>query len=401
MALQDTINQAVDKVKDYANQYTGQQQTAQDVNQNPQPAQDTQPVQNTQPAQNTQPVQNNSLITGTNADVGALKTALTGMTNGNLTGTVDANMIQSLWTPEGADAQYLPGYYDKLQKQYGGYTPQQMYQYLYSTAATGGLPQFLTGLQNGYTDYVAAQKAAEEKAIEDAKLQADRDASKQTVLDQYLKSYADDINKRYRTEQEQIAANIDYQTALKQRQARYAYEDALADYQRKYRNYTAQAMNGVDNSLLASRASGRFGGTATANAAAVQNQYQQARQELALQQQQLATDTMREVERLRSEGEFDKADQLLKSRQAQFQALYEEGIRVDENQYNNYVQQNTWDRDDERIQREEEREQKQWMQQLGMQAMQVGLMPNEEMLKAMGIDMATAQLYINAVKAGL
>ena len=114
----------------------------------------------------------------------------------------------------------------------------------------------------------------------------------------------------------------------------------------------------------------------------------------------LATDTVREVENLRAQGEFDKADALLKSRQQQFQSLYEDAVRVDENRWANEQYQTGLQREDTAIEREQTLYDKSYLQQLGLAFMKMGVVPAQNMLDAMGLDRSSAQSYVNAVLMG-
>lgn len=215
-----------------------------------------------------------------------------------------------------------------------------------------------------------------------------------------IKSYAGKINSQWAAYMHQQQNNIDNQTQQNVNKAQRAYEDSLGSYQKQYRDATTNMYQGMDNAALTADTSGRFGGMATARVNSIQNQYQQQRQQLALQQQKLATDTAREIEDLRAQGEFDKADALLKARQQQFQQLYEDAVRVDENQYSNWQYDNTLEREDQSIQREQQTADKEYLQKLGQGFLNLGVMPSESMLTAMGMSQATAQLYINAILNG-
>lgn len=214
------------------------------------------------------------------------------------------------------------------------------------------------------------------------------------------KSYADMISKQYDNYIQQSNANIDYQTQVQQAKAARAYEDAVANYQKQYRDATAKMYNGMDNQALMSDVNGQYGGMATASVADIQSTYQKQRQQLAIQQQQLALDTAREVEDLRAQGEFDKADALLKARQLEAQQLYDDAVRVDENRWSNQQWQTSLDREDAEIQREQENSDLDYQRSMGMAFLNNGILPPDNILSAMGIDATTAQQYINAVQAG-
>jgi len=222
------------------------------------------------------------------------------------------------------------------------------------------------------------------------------------------RSYADLINQQYQAYNQRQAAATDYATQQNINAAARTYEEAVPEYQRQYQTQTVNMLQGADNAALNARAGGEFGGMATLRTNTVQSAYQQQRQQLALQQQKLAADTIRQISSLRAQGEFDKADQLLRSRQREFQALYEDAIRVDENQWANEQYDITnaredegIDRNEESIQRQKAQDDKQYLQSLGKTFLDAGVMPSDVMLSAMGLDQSTAQLYINAVLMGL
>jgi hypothetical protein len=223
---------------------------------------------------------------------------------------------------------------------------------------------------------------------------------KQEATASNTKSYADAITAQYDAYAKQQQNSIGYQTDQQVNSALRSYEDATGDYQSQDKSLAANMYNAMDNQALVSRANGQYGGILTAQVGAVQNDYQRQRQQLALQQQKLATDTLREVEDLRTQGEYDKADALLKANQQKFQALYEDAVRVDENRYANDQWQTALDREDAEIQRQQEQSEKSYLQQLGQLFLGAGAMPSAAMLEAMGLDQATAQQYINMLLAG-
>lgn len=214
------------------------------------------------------------------------------------------------------------------------------------------------------------------------------------------KSYADMISQQYDSYVQQKQNNIDYQTRIQQEKAARAYEDAIGNYQKQYRDATAKMYQGMDNQALVSDVSGQYGGMATASVADIQAAYQQQRQQLSLQQQKLALDTAREVEDLRKQGEFDKADALLQARQLEAQQLYDDAVRVDENRWSNQQYQTALDREDAEILREQQNSDLDYQRSMGMAFLNYGLLPPDNILSAMGIDAATAQKYINAVQMG-
>lgn len=214
------------------------------------------------------------------------------------------------------------------------------------------------------------------------------------------KSYADSITKQYDAYLQGTQNQIDYQTQYKENQARRNYEDAVAGYQKQYRDLTASMYQNMDNQALSSQISGQRGGMATRSVGEIQNDYQQQRQALAFQQQKLATDTAREIENLRAQGEFDKADALLEARQQEFQQLYADAVRVDENQYANQQYDTAVEREDEAIAREQETSDLAYTRSIGMMFLQQGLLPPDTILSSMGLDRATAQALVEQIKLG-
>ena len=126
--------------------------------------------------------------------------------------------------------------------------------------------------------------------------------------------------------------------------------------------------------------------------------YDQQRANIAAQQAQLEKDITRQVADLRSQGEYAKADAALQAAQQQFQQLYTDALRRDTNLRGNYEYVTGLQREDQKIQRDQETADKEFAQKMGELMMSKGIMPEDGMLSAMGIDQATAQLYINAVK---
>lgn len=221
------------------------------------------------------------------------------------------------------------------------------------------------------------------------------------------KSYADNITAQYDAYIQGKQNQIDYQTEYQQNQAKRNYEDAVASYQKQYRDLTASMYQDMDNQALTSYVNGQRGGMATRNVSEIQNDYQLQRQALAAQQQKLATDTAREIEDLRAQGEFDKADALLEARQQEFQQLYADAVRVDENQYTNQQYETTLDREDAAIEREQaaiQREQDAsdlaYTRSIGMMFLQQGLLPPDSILNSMGLDRATAAALVEQIKLG-
>lgn len=214
------------------------------------------------------------------------------------------------------------------------------------------------------------------------------------------KSYSDSINSMYDMADQQVRNNLDYQYNQGINSAYRSYEDAAPSYGKQYGDATINMYQGADNSALASRMNGQYGGMATQQAGAVMTQYQQARQEISKAQEKLATDTVRQVEELRAQKKFKEADQLLQNAQRRFSALYEDAVRVDENQYSNWQYENSLQREDSQINQNIAQSDKEYQQSLGLSFLKAGVMPPQSFLDALGITSSTAQSYINMVLMG-
>jgi hypothetical protein len=128
--------------------------------------------------------------------------------------------------------------------------------------------------------------------------------------------------------------------------------------------------------------------------------YDQQRAAIYQARAKLQKDTARQLSDLQAQGEYEKADALLTSKQQELQQIYEDALRADTNLRSNYEYQVGLQREDEEIQREQDETDKSWLRSIGEMFLQKGVMPTDSSLEAMGIDQDTAQLYINALGYG-
>ena len=208
----------------------------------------------------------------------------------------------------------------------------------------------------------------------------------------------------YRQQQENAA---DYETGKNVRRAVRDYEDAAPGYREAYGRETRDMYRAMDNAALTARTAGEYGGMATERVREAGSGYLQRRQELSLEQERLATDTLQAVASLRAAGEFDKADAALKAGQGELRALYEEAVRLDDNRWSNDKYDDARRREEEKltredasILREEDETRRQYLQRLGQTFLNAGVMPSEEMLEAMNLSREMARSYVNAVLNG-
>ena len=214
------------------------------------------------------------------------------------------------------------------------------------------------------------------------------------------RSYADLITNQYNAYIQGKQNQIDYQTEQAVNNTQRQYDDAVSGYQKQYRDLTATMYQNIDNNALMARANGQRGGMGTLSVNTAQADYQAQRQALAAKQQQLATDTAREIEELRANGEFDKADALLEARQMMFQQLYADAVRVDENQYANEQYETAIEREDAAIDLEQQTNERNYRRELGMAFLSAGVVPPADLLADMGIDETTAKTIANRIALG-
>lgn len=214
------------------------------------------------------------------------------------------------------------------------------------------------------------------------------------------RSYADLITNQYDAYIQGKQNQIDYQTQQAVNNTQRQYDDAVSGYQKQYRDLTTSMYQNIDNNALMARANGQRGGMGTLSVNTAQADYQAQRQALATKQQQLATDTARQIEELRANGEFEKADALLEARQLEFQQLYADAVRVDENQYANEQYETAIEREDAAIDLEQQTNERNYRRELGMAFLSAGVVPPADILADMGIDAATAQTIASRIALG-
>lgn len=129
------------------------------------------------------------------------------------------------------------------------------------------------------------------------------------------------IEQSSQAEIDQNNASIDYATQKGVNDLNRALEDAQEGYQSQRDQISIDERQGMDNSALYSELRGDRGGIGKAQYDSIQNTAAQNRITVAKEQQKLATDTQRQIADLRAQGEFQKADAVLKSAQSKLSAL--------------------------------------------------------------------------------
>jgi hypothetical protein len=185
------------------------------------------------------------------------------------------------------------------------------------------------------------------------------------------------INQLYDSEAERIRNQLNYETQAAADQLQRALQDAQGSYEDAIARQLIETKQAQDAKALRNQVNGDRGGIGSAQVDSIYNAGAQNREKIAAQQRQLATDTARQLADLRARGKYEEANLLLQNAQQRLAALYEEQVRTqqaEENRRNNLAS-------------------------LASNYMSAGLMPNQQMLDALGIDAATAQLYVDYAKA--
>lgn len=184
------------------------------------------------------------------------------------------------------------------------------------------------------------------------------------------------INQLYDAADQQIRTNVNYETQQAADQLRRALQDAQGSYEDAIARQLIETKKARDAQALRNQVNGDRGGIGSAQVDSIVNTGAKNREAIAAQQRQLSTDTARQLADLRAQGKYEEANQLLQSAQQRLAALYEEQVRLQQMQET----------------------QKSTLASLGSQYLSAGLMPNQAMLDAMGIDAQTARLYADYAK---
>lgn len=196
--------------------------------------------------------------------------------------------------------------------------------------------------------------------------------------DKNLSDLSPIINQMYDAADRQIRDNINYETQNAADQLQRAFRDAQPQYESAIAQQLLETKQAQDARALRNQINGDRGGIGSAQIDSIGNTGAKNREAIAQQQRQLATDTARQLADLRAQGKYQEASELLKSSQQRLSALYNEQVRL----------------------QQEESQKKEMLASLGSQYMSAGIMPSADMLAALGIDEATAQSYIDVVNIG-
>ena len=198
-----------------------------------------------------------------------------------------------------------------------------------------------------------------------------------STTEQNLSDLSPLINQMYDAADKQVRDSINYETQSAADQLQRALRDAQPQYEQAIARQLLETKQAQDAKALRNQINGDRGGIGAAQVDSIGNTGAKNREAIAQQQRQLATDTARQLADLRAQGKYQEASELLKSTQQRLAALYNEQVRL----------------------QQEESSKKEILANLGSQYMSAGLMPSADMLLALGIDEATAQRYVDLINA--
>lgn len=245
---------------------------------------------------------------------------------------------------------------------------------------------------------------------------------------------AADIEALYQKMQDQQNAKIDYTVQQAVDELNRAQEDAqkgFADQRNKVNIEEAQAR---DAEVLYAAARGDRGGITGRQYNSINNTAANNRAAINQAQQQLATDTARQIADLRAQGEFEKADALLQIAQQQLAQLWElqqyndnlimqeQQMAMQESQltgqyngtptidvqladrefdYNVQQAQREWEQALKEYNFNVSQSEREWAYEIAMQSISAGIVPTADILSAAGIDSNTASQMASIYKASL
>lgn len=231
-----------------------------------------------------------------------------------------------------------------------------------------------------------------------------------------LKNPTDDIktllDQWFDTSREQSDKRVDYATKQGVDKLNRAMEDAAPQFQTQRNQLAANEARALDNSALYAEARGDRGGIGQAQYNEIQSAALKNRQAINAAQTKLATDTARQIADLRAQGEFEKADNLLKLTQqklSQLMSLEQWGAQYAMSQEQMRQSLEQWQKEydlnkanvtgyftDGTPTRAATESAREAAAGIASALLEAGIMPNDEQLKALGMTSDQAQSYITA-----
>ena len=245
---------------------------------------------------------------------------------------------------------------------------------------------------------------------------------------------ADDIKAMYDKMAAQQQEKIDYTVQQAVDELNRAQEDAQKGYADQRNKVNIEEAQARDAQVLYAAARGDRGGITGRQYDSISNTAANNRAAINQAQQQLATDTARQIADLRAQGEFEKADALLQIAQQQLaqlwelqkyndnlilqeqsQAMQESSITGSYNgtptidvqladrefNYNVQAAEREWQQALKEWDYNTAQQEREWAYEIAMQSIQAGIVPDASTLAAAGIDSSTASQMASIYKASL
>lgn len=186
------------------------------------------------------------------------------------------------------------------------------------------------------------------------------------------------IHKQYDAADEALRLAVNQATQQSVDQLNRAMQDAQPSYEDAIANQLLETRQAQDAQALRNQVNGDRGGIGSAQIDSLGTAGAKNREAIATQQRQLATDTARQIADLRAQGKYQEASNLLQSAQQRLAALYNEGVRLQQEYSTKQTQ----------------------MAKIAAAYLEAGVVPpTDEMLAAIGMDRATAQQYVDTFGA--
>lgn len=220
------------------------------------------------------------------------------------------------------------------------------------------------------------------------------------------------LDQWFETSRDQSNQQVDYATEKGTTELNRALEDAAPQFQTQRNQLAANEARALDNSALYAEARGDRGGIGQAQYNEIQSAALKNRQAINAAQTKLATDTARQIADLRAQGEFEKADNLLKLTQqklSQLMSLEQWGAQYAMSQEQMRQSLEQWQKEydlnkanvtgyftDGTPTRAATESAREAAAGIASALLEAGIMPNDEQLKALGMTSDQAQSYITA-----
>lgn len=220
------------------------------------------------------------------------------------------------------------------------------------------------------------------------------------------------LDQWFETSKNQSNQQIDYATNKGVNELNRAMEDAAPKFQTQRNQNATDEARALDNAALYAEARGDRGGIGQSQYNEIQSAALQNRQAINAAQTKLATDTARQIADLRAQGEFEKADSLLKLTQqklSQLMSLEQWGAQYAMSQEQMRQSLEQWQKEydlnkanvtgyftDGTPTRAATESAREAAAGIASALLEAGIMPNDEQLKALGMTSDQAQSYITA-----